>query len=252
MRRSMPMSPFSTFFAKDGPLPACSVPRSPVLPSILRVRTGSTFWYGNFDEPNCKFRTWQIPCSSTTTAIIWWITTTWVTVQKVCTGWAATWIGKGIRRGPEHTLSFHFPCCLRCALSLLGAGWNPRSLRTKNHNRDDLWSYRSTGVQVANRTDSPLETRWAASVIPRQTAPLPYVRATRQEGRRYSADVWYRVPLLFRKAEGNLWGYRALPDFGGKERRQRCCPRLILADDREALIEASVETAKQRGLSCEI
>ena len=26
----------------------------------------------------------------------------------------------------------------------------------------------------------------------------------------------------------------------------------ILADDREALIEASVETAKQRGLSCEI
>ncbi len=24
----------------------------------------STFWYGDFDEPNCKFRTWQIPCSS--------------------------------------------------------------------------------------------------------------------------------------------------------------------------------------------
>lgn len=46
-------------------------PRSSLLCScvpVIAVNTESenrgTFWYGDFDEPNCKFRTWQIPCSS--------------------------------------------------------------------------------------------------------------------------------------------------------------------------------------------
>lgn len=38
--------------------------REPLIAVNTESENRRTFWYGDFDEPECRFRTWQIPCSS--------------------------------------------------------------------------------------------------------------------------------------------------------------------------------------------
>ncbi len=52
-------------FGGRGPLKASLLcTREPCIAVNTESENRATYWYGDFDEPNCKFRTWQIPCSS--------------------------------------------------------------------------------------------------------------------------------------------------------------------------------------------
>lgn len=52
-------------FGGRGPLKASILcTKEPCIAVNTESENRGTYWYGDFDEPNCKFRTWQIPCSS--------------------------------------------------------------------------------------------------------------------------------------------------------------------------------------------
>ena len=46
------------------PSPSILVCEQPIMAVNTESENRGTMWYGDFDEPECKFRTWQIPCSS--------------------------------------------------------------------------------------------------------------------------------------------------------------------------------------------
>ena len=54
----------SRFFAVGIPSPSLMVSPQPVIAVNTESENRHVMWYGDFDEENCRFRTWQIPCSS--------------------------------------------------------------------------------------------------------------------------------------------------------------------------------------------
>ncbi|MCQ4840577.1 alpha/beta hydrolase domain-containing protein [Neglectibacter timonensis] len=244
--------PFSTPFRKGRPTASLLCTKEPCIAINTESENRSTFWYGNFDEPNCKFRTWQIPCSSHDNRynLVDYYHLGYGTESLHRLGRDMDWEGyQGEALNTPYHFIFHaaFDALYHWVRDGIPAPYAPKIITEMTYGPTD-----PTGVQVANRTDSFGNAlggiRYPAADCPTSVCQSYTLRKDGGIQQMFGTEFPFSSERL-NAIYGDIGHYRTLVE---KSVDNAVAHGWILADDREALIEASVETAKQRGLSCEI
>ena len=231
-----------------GGAPSSSILRSkePCIAVNTESENRSTFWYGDFDEPNCKFRTWQIPCSSHDTeyTLIRYYDAMMDDMRKA--GTIQTW--EGYLGEPMNTPYEPIFCAALQALynwvrEGIPAPHAPKIKTEMTYEPSD-----KTGALVANRKDIFGN---ALGGIRYPTADCPTAAyqsySDRKDG---SIQMMFGQctpfsPALLQSIYGDLANYRKLAE---KSADSAVAKGFVLKEDRDWLVDRTCEIAAARGL----
>lgn len=240
--------PFGTLFQRGRPAASLLCTKEPCIAVNTESENRSTFWYGDFDEPSCKFRTWQIPCSSHDSLynLVTYYRLGYGTESLHRLGRELEWEGyQGEALDTPYYFVFHaaFEALYHWVREGIPAPHAPKIETEMTYAATD-----PTGVQAANRTDSFGNAlggiRYPAADCPTSVCQSYTVREDGGLQQMFGTEYPF-PPEKLKAVYGDLGHYRALAE---KSADNAVAHGWILADDRDELVRIAVETAARRGL----
>ncbi len=210
----------------------------------------SVFWHGDFDEPACKFRTWQIPCSSHDTryTLIDYYLPQIKDMEKADT--VCTWEGVPENGVPMDTpYEPIFAAAFKALIDWVRSGIPaPHALKIKTEMTYEPTDM--TGALIANRKD----------IFGNALGGIRYPYADCPTGSCQSYTVHEdgkSIQMMFGTVKpfpadqlkamyGSLSAYRKLCE---KSTDAAIAKGFILPEDREYMVDSCVRIAKERGLT---
>jgi len=200
--------------------------KEPVIAVNTESENRNTFWYGDFDEPNCKFRTWQIPCSSHDTeyTLLSYYDAMMDDMKKADTiqSWEG-YIGEPMNTPYEPIFCAALQALFNWAREGIPAPHAPKIETEMTYEPTD-----KTGSLVANRKDAFGNSlggiRYPTADCP--TATYQSYSDRKDGGIQMMFGQCVPFAVIAQTAEVPLRQSEQLPQAGRKERRQRHRPRL--------------------------
>lgn len=221
--------------------------KEPLIAVNTESENRSTFWYGDFDEPNCKFRTWQIPCSSHDTKYTLLDYYEPMMDDMVKANTIQRW--EGYEGEPLNTPYEPIFCAALQALFRWAREGIPAPHAPKIETEMTYEPTDPTGVLVANRKDAFGN---ALGGIRHPFADCPTGRCQsftwRKDGsiQQMFGTAYPFSPEKLAALYGTLENYRAQVE---KSTDNAIAKGFILPEDREEMIERVVANAAAHGLS---
>ncbi len=218
---------------------------------LIAVNTESenrgTFWYGDFDEPNCKFRTWQIPCSSHDTeyTLLRYYDAMMDDMEKANTiqSWEG-YIGEPMNTPYEPIFCAALQALFNWARKGIPAPHAPKIETEMTYVPTD-----KTGSLVANRKDAFGNSLGGIRYPTADCPTATYQSYSDREDGKIQMMFGQCVPFspeMLKSLYGNLGNYRRLVE---RSTDNAIAHGWVLAADREDLIEQTVAIAAKRGLT---
>ena len=207
------------------------------------------FWHGDFDEPGCKFRTWQIPCSSHDTkyTLIDYYKPQLADMEKA--GTVCFWEGVPENGVPMDTpyepiFAAAFKALIDWARYGIPAPHAPKIKTAVTYEPTDM-----TGSLIANRKDifgnALGGIRYPFADCPTGTCRSYTVHEDGKSLQMMFGTVKPFSPELINAIYQNEENYRRL---AAESTDAAIAKGFILPEDREYMIESCVRIAKERGL----
>ena len=239
----------STRFFLGGGAPNGSIlcSKEPLMAVNTESENRGVFWYGDFDEPNCKFRTWQIPCSSHDTqyTLIDYYAPMMDDMKKANT--VQSWEGlegEAMNNPYEPIFSAALQALFRWVREGVPAPHAPKLETEMTYVPTD-----KTGALIANCKDVFGNARGGIRHPFADCPTATYQSYTDREDGKIQMMFGTAKPFSPEKLAalyGNLANYRRLVE---KSADEAIAKGFVLAEDREELVERTVAIAKARGLT---
>ncbi len=224
------------------------VSREPFMAVNTESENRMVFWHGDFDEPGCKFRTWQIPCSSHDTkySLIDYYLPQLADMEKA--GTVCRWEGDP-REGVPMDTPYEpiFAAALKALIDWARYGIPaPHAPAIKTEMTEAATD--ATGSLIANRKD----------IFGNALGGIRYPAADCPTGtyRSYSVSPEGKVQMMFgtvkpfspellKQIYGSIDNYRRLVE---RSTDAAIAKGFILKEDRAYMIDSCVRIAQERGL----